>query len=232
MYHDRNVENWPPHLNVIHPFVRPDSFLLAADLVAETLSDSEEFRLNMELSYYRHHDNCSTVMLVPDKASLHHIHALQGALRPVFPECGPAPKFMKYMPHLTLGQFPSEAAAKTFVALIRDKFKGFGFPVRSLYVLAKSQDAATAVDQLRVTIGRAPAAGNLSLALRELASLRRAGVAADSSTTRSVLMERMSFDLAAHGKAGNASAIQVGSTAPFPRASLCRRRLALLDCFQ
>ncbi|KAJ1492618.1 hypothetical protein T484DRAFT_1770576, partial [Baffinella frigidus] len=30
MFHDRNVNNWPPHLNVIHPFVRKDSFLLAA----------------------------------------------------------------------------------------------------------------------------------------------------------------------------------------------------------
>ena len=37
----------------------------------------------------------------------------------MFPECGPAPQFMNYMPHMTLGQFPNEAAAKTFVALVQ-----------------------------------------------------------------------------------------------------------------
>lgn len=207
MFHDRNVNNWPPHLNVIHPFVRKDSFLLAADLVAETLAAHTNFTLKMKLFYFKHHADCSTVMLIPDDESLAHIKTLQGLLRPVFPECGPAPKFMDYMPHMTLGQFPNEAAAKTFVALVQNKFKGFAFPVKSLYLIAKSQDAATAVDQLRVTIGLTPSGANLTTAIEEYASLRRAGVEADKSTTRSVLMERISFDLAAHGKAGNVTAI-------------------------
>ena len=47
------------------------------ELVAETVAEEGNFTLKMQLSYFKHHANCSTVMLVPDDDSLSHITALQ-----------------------------------------------------------------------------------------------------------------------------------------------------------
>uniref|UniRef100_A0A7S4PKN5 PDZ domain-containing protein n=2 Tax=Guillardia theta TaxID=55529 RepID=A0A7S4PKN5_GUITH len=208
--HDRQVDKWPPHLILLRPFVRGEDFAVASSLLLEALEGTEPFELRMELTVKVYHNRSASVWLVPVGESRDCVLELQAQAAEIFPQCvRRGSKLFDYTPHLTLGQFPSESAARVFVALVQDSFANFSFSVSHLFLLSRQDRSSAGVDQLRIKLGRRGLMGTpVSVAASEYGVLRRAGAELNSSTMRSVLLERSSFDLLAYGKQGNLSAIE------------------------
>ena len=81
------------------------------------------------------------------------------------------------------------------------------FSVSHLFLLSRP-DKTGPVEQMRVRLGPAgEEVTGLASAVSEYASLKKAGVELNVSKTRSVLLERCSFDVIAYGKKKNVTAI-------------------------
>jgi hypothetical protein len=185
------VDRWPPHLNLLHPFVAAAEFGAAAAVLGEALAGLAPAQLRLTLAAFAHRDTSVAVWLVPDAPSLAALAPLLAAAADAFPDCRPpaplppaaAPRAAA--PHLALGQFPSAAAAATFIALVRPRLDGLAVPVTAVHLLARAGPrSAGRVEYLRVGLGGPGGAGDRREALAEYAALRRVGpeVAAGSAT--------------------------------------------------
>ena len=116
--HDRKVNMWPPHVTLLRPFVRVEDFPAAAEVLDEVLDDYPAMTLTFTMQTIKHHDFCTSLWLVPDAESREKIVELQDAVQAAFPQCRRSKYLLrllnknKYIPHITLGQFASEAEAQ------------------------------------------------------------------------------------------------------------------------
>ncbi|KAI9025553.1 2'-5' RNA ligase superfamily-domain-containing protein [Hyaloraphidium curvatum] len=108
--HDRQIGRWPPHINLLYPFLDLDalneaSFAAARENLRGALASVAPFR--MELKQLKHfaHPRSATLFAAPDDAAP--VRAAQALLERAFPQCrdlrerGGADGFT---PHLSLGQ--------------------------------------------------------------------------------------------------------------------------------
>jgi len=118
--HDKQFERWPPHVNLLYPFV--DHFNApAASALSCVLAEAPRFCITFtKLSYFKHGKSC-TVWLSPDDAGAKRLKQLQGALEQCFPQCNDLARRSSpgspsaFQPHLTVGQFRNESQAKSFI---------------------------------------------------------------------------------------------------------------------
>jgi len=211
--HDRKVDVWPPHITLLRPFVRVADFPEAAKVLDEILNDFPPMTLSFELLTVKHHEYCTSLWLVPDAESTARISMLQEAVQASFPQCKRSKYVLRllsknvYKPHMTLGQFRNEAEAQFLAGLYAEKLANFSFAVSHLFLLSRP-DKTGPVEQMRVRLGPDPdEVTGLASAVSEYASLKRAGVELNVSKTRSVLLERCTFDVLAFGKKKNVTAI-------------------------
>lgn len=119
--HDKNFKRWPPHINLIYPFLA--SPLETSDGVAPCLSQTLQGRLEKAVSGIRafqvsldadppgtftHSKASKTVWLgpVPDK----NVKELQKALQAEFAECDSDQR--AFTPHLSVGQARTDKATE------------------------------------------------------------------------------------------------------------------------
>jgi 2'-5' RNA ligase len=107
--HDRQVRVWPPHINLLYPFVPEKDFDIAATSLAETLKDFACLRLR----FCRKGHFGSTAFLVPECDTDPGLTLLHKACVAAFPNL-PKPEH-DFMPHLTIGQFANQAECKAFL---------------------------------------------------------------------------------------------------------------------
>ena len=111
--HDKNFKRWPPHINLIYPFLA--SPLETSDSNAPRLSHSVQARLERATSEIRafkvllnadspgiftHSKNSKTVWLAPTPDE--NVKQLQAALQAEFSECNSDQR--AFTPHLSIGQ--------------------------------------------------------------------------------------------------------------------------------
>ncbi|KAK5998164.1 Poly(A) polymerase-like protein [Cladobotryum mycophilum] len=80
---DKAYGKWPPHLNLIYPFVRPDALSGAADAICQlNLSSQNEILIDLEHVDAFSHKKHSTIYLKPDSnASTRRLDDLKGRIR-------------------------------------------------------------------------------------------------------------------------------------------------------
>jgi 2'-5' RNA ligase len=156
--HDRKVRMWPPHITLLRPFVRVEDFPAAAELLDEILNDFPPMKLQFEMRVIKHHDYCTSLWLVPADESRDKIAELQQSVQAVFPQCKRSKYLLRllnknrYLPHMTLGQFTTEAEASVLKALYEEKFSTVTFSVNHLFLLSRP-DRTGPVEQMRVRLG-------------------------------------------------------------------------------
>jgi len=107
--HDRQVRVWPPHINILYPFVSELEFGNASKRLAGAISSLKPFRLR----FCRKGHFGSTAFLVPECDTDPGLASLHEACVAAFPELSdPGHAFA---PHLTIGQFANETECKAFL---------------------------------------------------------------------------------------------------------------------
>lgn len=118
--HDRHFARWPPHINLLYPFLASPSEESAA--TGSQLNDEIRLRIQRAVSNiapftvslqadppgtFHHSRRSKTVWLGTSTQS---VQQLQAALLAEFPECHVDKR--PYIPHLSVGQANSEAGAQ------------------------------------------------------------------------------------------------------------------------
>ncbi|KAF3039351.1 hypothetical protein E8E12_005333 [Didymella heteroderae] len=132
--HDKNFKRWPPHINLIYPFLT--SPLETSDSNAPRLSQAIQTRLEKATSgisafhvslhadprhVFTHSKTSKTVWLgpVPDKS----VKELQSALQVEFAECDSDQR--PFTPHLSIGQARTDKVAEQLGKEISNKVAEF-----------------------------------------------------------------------------------------------------------
>ena len=105
--HDKAYKGWPPHVNLLYPFVpRPELPEVIAAL-AVGLDQEGRFSLRfVKCGYFEHSKKSFTLYLEPsESAELQQLYETTTACFPTLPTPSRA-----FVPHLTLGQFSSRDA--------------------------------------------------------------------------------------------------------------------------
>ncbi|ATY60794.1 DUF455 domain [Cordyceps militaris] len=98
---DKAYAKWPPHINLVYPFVHPDVVADAADILLQ-LNLSNLFPLNVSITDADAftHDKQNTLYLKPDAAAADDLHKLANRVRSALGWHAQS----RYAPHLTVGQ--------------------------------------------------------------------------------------------------------------------------------
>ncbi|KAF1954702.1 hypothetical protein CC80DRAFT_493490 [Byssothecium circinans] len=136
--HDKHFKRWPPHINLIYPFLASpsepqvdlaqgsESPALKQDIqrrIKEAVRHVEPFHLSLSADppgIFSHSKRSKTVWLGP---STHLVRELQAVLQNEFSECDADKR--PYTPHLSIGQAHSDAGAQSLASEITKHVSGF-----------------------------------------------------------------------------------------------------------
>lgn len=113
--HDRQIKRWPPHVNLLYPFVPEEEFEGAARALARALKDVRAFDVNLsDIRHFEHSPNKSyTAWLHPEETE--EFKALQFACLAAYPHCNDQSEGGSFVPHLSVGQCKSRAAVDALI---------------------------------------------------------------------------------------------------------------------
>lgn len=99
--YDKAYEKWPPHINLIYPFVAPESLPHAVDAVRATLVDNStaEFSVRLDQSDFFAHKRSNTIYITDSGDGCKKLQGIQKQILLALGQAG-AP----FQPHLTIGQ--------------------------------------------------------------------------------------------------------------------------------
>jgi 2'-5' RNA ligase len=135
--HDKHFQRWPPHINLLYPFLASPSEVSAQGEGNESpqLKDSIRTRVQQAIKSikpfeialsadppgtFSHSKKSKTVWLGPSSQS---VQQLQAALQVEFTECNADPR--PFTPHLSVGQAHSDDHARELGDLIRNSITAF-----------------------------------------------------------------------------------------------------------
>jgi 2'-5' RNA ligase len=101
--HDRQIDRWMPHVNLLYPFRPAGEFDPCAPGLERACAGRLAFKVT--LARFRHfsHGRRSTLWLDPEPAEP--LRELQSALQQAFPDCDDLSRFSGgFTPHLSVGQ--------------------------------------------------------------------------------------------------------------------------------
>lgn len=132
--YDRQIDRWPPHVNVLYPFVPAEHFEVAAASLAKALRVVPAFSVTLgHVDSFQHSKN-STAWLSPTATDETQWAALHMACQSTFPQCAADRAFV---PHLTIGQFKSEKPLATFEAQMARRWEPLTSEVAELCLIAR-----------------------------------------------------------------------------------------------
>ena len=110
---DRGLWRWPPHANLLYPFVAPDRFGEAAPILQAALTSVEPFEVKLSEFHIFAHKRSATLWLKPQPSRVNALVELQTALQDAMPQCDTqtAGHGGSFTAHFTVGHFESEEAA-------------------------------------------------------------------------------------------------------------------------
>jgi 2'-5' RNA ligase len=114
MVYDRAHGKWPPHINLIYPFVSIDNLPRSIELIQSKLltlnpeSGHINIHLRLDTLDYFSHRQGNTIFIAPnDEGGGRSLKSLRGAILEAFKN---GDEIQEYRPHLTIGQSPANAS--------------------------------------------------------------------------------------------------------------------------
>jgi 2'-5' RNA ligase len=110
--HDRHLQRWMPHINLLYPFVPKVRFPEAVSQLATACAQVAAFQVTLSrFRAFSHRSGSSTLWLAPEPREA--CVRLQETLQTHFPAYDDLSRFAGgYTPHLSVGQARSSAARK------------------------------------------------------------------------------------------------------------------------
>jgi len=140
---DKSYIRWPPHVNLIYPFVPESEFPQAVVMLEKNLSSITPFRVTMSnFNYFSFGKKSATVWSNPQATPADALHALQTTLEKTFPLFNELSTISKdgFHPHLSVGQFPGKIEAEKKIVEFSATWKPIEFVVNEVYLLARKDD--------------------------------------------------------------------------------------------
>jgi len=136
--HDPKVGRWMPHATLLYPFVPEGMFGQVAERLAEAISGTEPFEVRLaEFSLFAHRKRSATLWLRPEPAAA--LRALQARLQGAAPWCDEVRRHRGgFTPHLSVGRFPGEAAARNAAAELAADWRPVTFLADHVSLIARS----------------------------------------------------------------------------------------------
>ena len=107
--YDKQINRWPPHVNMLYPFVPLAEFESAAARLSEVLRDHAPFSVVLSrVTSFRHSKKSLTAWLEPAPLAASVWQELQAACQAAFPHCTDQTSRGAFVPHLTIGQFTAD----------------------------------------------------------------------------------------------------------------------------
>ena len=110
---DKGLYRWPPHINLLYPFVPEEQFAAAADALAPAAAATSPFELTLDTFGVfggRHRGVLYVCPGAPEELAA--LCELQAALQAAIPHCDDQQRGGVFTPHMTLAHFPSREAAE------------------------------------------------------------------------------------------------------------------------
>ena len=157
---DKGLWRWPPHANLLYPFVAPKLFRSAAVKLAHAASAVPPFEVRLrELRIFKH-PRSATLWLHPEPSREGALVDLQAALQSAIPHADQqtAGHGGTFTAHFTVGQFGSEEEAlaakeQILAAALWDPAEGVKFVVDEVVVMARDGADGQFEPRWRIPLG-------------------------------------------------------------------------------
>ena len=157
--HDKHFKRWPPHINILYPFVPEYEFEAVAQVLHQALSSFapiEDDCTMARVGFFEHYKSSCTAWLAPQTSEAAAVATitnvggkdlrptphpgiveLQATCQSAVPHCNDLSSSFggQFTPHLSLGQFRTKEDVQKFIDSLG--WAGLPFPVRNLYLLAR-----------------------------------------------------------------------------------------------
>ncbi|KAF0972029.1 hypothetical protein FDP41_009725 [Naegleria fowleri] len=149
---DKAYQRWPPHINLLFPFISEKYFDAAAQLLKESMKSLESFDLTLSgISYF---DKKTAVMyLDQDDYGKQKLVELQSMVAKHFPYCDEKKnEHGEFVPHLTVGQC-AQKMVQSKVKELNSKWKPVTFKVEDICMIYRPDQETSFAVIHRIPLG-------------------------------------------------------------------------------
>ncbi len=145
--HDKKIDRWMPHVNLLYPFLPREAFDGAASRIAEALREFPPFPVTLErFRHFAHGYDRFTMWLDPQPAAP--LAEVQAALQALFPECREVANFENgFVPHLSVGQARGPRFLESQLSEIRSWWRPLTFTVAEVALIARTEETPFKVER-------------------------------------------------------------------------------------
>ena len=130
MLRDRGLYRWPPHINLLYPFVPEDDFAAAVALLSPAISECEPPVISLDsLDCFGGRNRGVLYAHCSSPTETKALRTIQGGLQAAMPLCNDQQKQGVFTPHLTLAHFASRTEAEAAKAELLPMWTGATFSV-------------------------------------------------------------------------------------------------------
>jgi len=150
--HDRQIDRWMPHVNLLYPFVTSDRLERSLPLLTEACAAIAPFTVTLsQFRSFHHPSGRATLWLAPEPAEA--FVQLQRQLQARFPECDDLTRYTGgFTPHLSVGQARSAEECRRLLDELQLSWKPLRFELAAVGVIQRGLDSPFRVVQ-RVSLG-------------------------------------------------------------------------------
>jgi len=158
--HDKSFLRWPPHVNLLYPFIPESSISNYVNEISNALHDMIPFKITFsEFKHFRHTQRSFTLWLEPNPRE--QFIELQRRVQRVFPALTDLStiEVFGYTPHLSLGQWHSQSSLEAAKNEYSSSWIPFSCVIDSVHIITRSEDKPFSIYYTIPFGGKAPYQG-------------------------------------------------------------------------
>ncbi|TFF88497.1 MAG: 2'-5' RNA ligase family protein [Promethearchaeota archaeon] len=146
--HDKKVDRWMPHINLIYPFHPRENYESIIEDFTRVCSNFPSFEIKLEkFKFFRHRYQTYTIWLMPEPKKK--VKNLQAQILKIVPTCNDLNLFPNgYKPHLSVGQFTTYKIQDQ-IKKLQDNWDVIRFIVNEIYFITRKNrnDASFSINE-------------------------------------------------------------------------------------
>jgi 2'-5' RNA ligase len=144
--HDRQLQRWMPHINLLYPFVAREHFAMVRPLLTAASRQVTPFQVTLAIfRSFTHAFGGSTLWLEPEPRDA--FTRLQATLQAAFPSCDDLSRFPGgFTPHLSVGQVGSLQALRHVRSELQSTWQPLQFTLSTIALIWREADGPFQID--------------------------------------------------------------------------------------